>query len=131
MEVLSPKTRTDVYRDKNLQLVFLITMITIMGVNIVAPAFPSVVRELGISPQEVGLLVTIFTLPGIFLTPLYGILADRYGRKKILVPSLFILVIKILFLPFDLLLQHHFLFSFLIFFLHCSRRQLIPRKNSF
>ncbi len=90
MEVLSPKTRTNVYRDRNLQLVFLITMISIMGVNIVTPAFPSVVRELGISPQDVGLLVTVFTLPGIFLTPVYGILADRYGRKKILVPSLFI-----------------------------------------
>jgi len=27
-------------------------------------------------------------LPGIFLTPVLGVLADRYGRKRILVPSL-------------------------------------------
>ena len=28
--------------------------------------------------------------PGIFLTPLAGILADRIGRKTVLIPSLFI-----------------------------------------
>ena len=86
MKPINSEIRSNVYRDKNLQLVFLITMISIMGVNIITPAFPSVVRAFGIVPQEVGLLVTVFTLPGIFLTPVYGILADRYGRKKIVDP---------------------------------------------
>jgi len=36
----------------------------------------------------VGLLITAFTLPGIILVPIMGILADKFGRKKILVPSL-------------------------------------------
>lgn len=45
---------------------------------------------MGISVQEVALLVTVFTLPGIFLSPLFGIIADRIGRKMVVVPSLFL-----------------------------------------
>jgi MFS transporter, ACDE family, multidrug resistance protein len=48
------------------------------------------VRELGVSSGQVGLLITVFTLPGILMTPVLGVLSDRYGRKKILVPALLI-----------------------------------------
>jgi MFS family permease len=34
------------------------------------------------------LLIVVFTLPGVLFTPALGVLADRFGRKKILVPSL-------------------------------------------
>lgn len=59
-----------------------------MGVASITPAFPRIEQELHISEQQVGYLITIFTLPGIFLTPVLGVVADRHGRKKILVPSL-------------------------------------------
>ena len=77
-----------VYRDPNLRIIFSITLISVMGVATIAPVFPVIARELGIPLESVGLLITVFTLPGIVLTPLMGILADRYGRKKVLVPSL-------------------------------------------
>jgi ACDE family multidrug resistance protein len=38
--------------------------------------------------ERVGLVVTLFTLPGVVLTPLLGVFADRVGRKRILLPSL-------------------------------------------
>lgn len=60
----------------------------ILGVASIAPALPEIRDAFGISDQTVGLLITFFTLPGVILTPVLGILADRYGRKKILVPSL-------------------------------------------
>lgn len=60
----------------------------VLGTSSVTPAFPTIVRELGVSSGQVGLLITVFTLPGIVLTPVLGILSDRYGRKKILVPAL-------------------------------------------
>ncbi|MDP2113617.1 MAG: MFS transporter, partial [Bacteroidota bacterium] len=53
-------------------------------------AFPGIIKYFGISTQQVGWLIAAFTLPGIFLTPVSGILADRFGRKLVLVPSLFI-----------------------------------------
>ncbi len=62
----------------------------VLGVASIAPAFPKIMDGLGITPREVGLLITVFTFPGIFLTPVFGVLADRFGRKKILVPGLFV-----------------------------------------
>ncbi len=78
------------YRDPNLNIVFSITLLAVLGVSSVAPVFPTVSRELGVAPEAVGLLITVFTLPGILLTPILGILADRFGRKQVLLPSLVI-----------------------------------------
>ena len=60
----------------------------VLGTSNITPAFPTIVRELGGSSGQVGLLITVFTLPGILMTPLLSVLSDRYGRKKILVPAL-------------------------------------------
>lgn len=60
----------------------------VLGVASITPAFPKIERELNITEQDAGLLITIFTLPGVFLTPVLGVLADRFGRKEILIPSL-------------------------------------------
>lgn len=79
-----------VYRDTNLQLLFGVTLIAIMGVASIAPVLPVVIEQFAISKQQVSWLITVFTFPGVFLTPFMGILADRWGRKRILVPSLFI-----------------------------------------
>lgn len=61
-----------------------------MGVASIAPALPKMARVLEVSTEQIGLLITAFTLPGIILTPILGVLADRIGRKSILVPSLFL-----------------------------------------
>ena len=37
---------------------------------------------------QVGLLLTVFTLPGVALPPVLGVLSDRHGRRRILVPAL-------------------------------------------
>ena len=82
--------KKNLYLNKNLQVIFSVTLVAVLGVASITPAFPEIEKDLNISAQEVGLLITVFTLPGIILTPLLGILADRFGRKKILVPSLII-----------------------------------------
>lgn len=73
---------------KNLTVIFLITLMGVMGVASITPAFPSIIKHFGITPTQVTLLITVFTFPGIFLAPVIGVLADRYGRKTILIPSL-------------------------------------------
>ena len=77
-----------VYKDHNLHMLWGVTLMAVLGVSSVTPAFPAISREFGISGGQVGLLITVFTLPGIVLTPVLGVLSDRYGRKKILVPAL-------------------------------------------
>ncbi|MEK6480030.1 MFS transporter [Catalinimonas sp. 4WD22] len=80
-------TRT-LLKQTNLRIIFSITLMAVMGVSSIAPAFPQIEEVLNVSAQRVGLLITVFTVPGVILTPILGVLADRYGRKKILVPSL-------------------------------------------
>jgi predicted MFS family arabinose efflux permease len=73
--------------------VFAVTLIAVMGVTSITPVFPLVRDVFNITPGEVGLLITMFTLPGVLLSPVLGVLADRYGRKKILGPSLLLFAI--------------------------------------
>ena len=77
-----------VLKDRNLHIIFSITLIAVMGVSSVTPAFPSIRESLDLTNQQVGWLITFFSGPGIILTPLLGVLADRYGRKTVLIPSL-------------------------------------------
>lgn len=84
------QTPTAVYRDPNLRIIFAVTLIAVLGVSSVTPAFPTMQRSLGITPQATGLLITVFTLPGVVATPVLGMMADHVGRKRILVPSLFL-----------------------------------------
>ncbi|MDF1535800.1 MAG: MFS transporter [bacterium] len=77
-----------VYRNPNLRIIFAVTLMGVLGVASITPAFPRIIQDLGIEAGRIGLLIIVFTLPGIFLSPFLGILADRFGRKRILVPSL-------------------------------------------
>lgn len=77
-----------IYLDPNLQIIFCVTLMAVLGVSSITPAFPKIVEQLRISAQSVGLLITVFTFPGVLLTPVLGVIADRFGRKKILIPSL-------------------------------------------
>ncbi len=81
------------FLDKNLQIIFFITLMAVMGVASITPAFPEIASHYDIPYKKIGMLITAFTLPGIFLTPFLGILADRFGRKTILVPALFLFAI--------------------------------------
>ncbi|SMO70886.1 MFS transporter [Gracilimonas mengyeensis] len=75
-------------KDLNLYIIFGITLTAVMGVSSIAPAFPSISDALDVSATRIGLLITFFTIPGIVITPVLGLLADRFGRKVVLVPSL-------------------------------------------
>lgn len=62
----------------------------VLGTSSITPAFPEIQDALGISSGQVGLLITVFTFLGILLTPVADVLSDRYGRRRVLVPSLFL-----------------------------------------
>lgn len=81
------------YLQNNMLIIYSITLMAVMGVVSVTPAFPGIKHEFGIDNNQVGLLITVFTLPGIFLSPFLGIIADRLGRKKVLIPSLFMFAV--------------------------------------
>ncbi len=76
------------YLDQNFLIICAVALIAVLGVSSVTPAFPKLAQSLNINPKNIGLLVTAFTLPTLVLGPIIGVLADRLGRKKIIVPSL-------------------------------------------
>ena len=73
---------------RNLLIVFSITLVGVMGTSSISPALPLVVRAFGVTMEQTGWLIAGFAMPGIVLSPLAGMLADRFGRKRVLVPSL-------------------------------------------
>ncbi|RPI00155.1 MAG: MFS transporter [Calditrichaeota bacterium] len=85
---MEPSQSHRLLRDRNLRIIFLITLMAVMGVASITPAFPQIARELEIPKSSIGLLIIFFTFPGVVLTPILGVLADRVGRKKVLAPSL-------------------------------------------
>lgn len=78
------------YLHRNLQFVFGVTLMAILGVSSIIPALPDIMQGLHMTPATIGTVIAAFTLPGVLFSPLVGILADRMGRKKILVPALFL-----------------------------------------
>jgi len=80
-------------RDPNLHVIFGVTLMAVLGVSSITPAFPEIAVALGLTPNQVGLLVAVFTLPGATLTPVLGVLGDRLGRKRVLVPSLLLFAV--------------------------------------
>ncbi len=65
----------------------------VLGVSSIAPVLPRVATVFDRSPQSVGLLISVFTVPGVFFTPILGVLGDRIGRKAVLVPSLLLFAV--------------------------------------
>ncbi|MCL2154815.1 MAG: MFS transporter [Leptospirales bacterium] len=81
--------KTDrLFFNKNLQIVFSVTLIAVMEVSIITPVLPKITEALSITAGKANLLIVVFTMPGIILSPLLGIAADRFGRKNVLVPAL-------------------------------------------
>jgi MFS family permease len=79
---------TPLLQQRNLLIVFSITLVGVMGTSSITPALPSMVRALGVTMEQASWLIAGFALPGIVLSPVAGMLADRFGRKRVLVPSL-------------------------------------------
>ena len=65
-----------------------ITLASIMGVSCIMPTLPLLSQVFEIELHHSGLVLIVLTLPGVFLSPLAGVMADRVGRKQILVPAL-------------------------------------------
>jgi ACDE family multidrug resistance protein len=75
---------------KPLAIVYASSLALIMGVNFIQPALPAMVERFGITDASLGLVMTVYTGPAIILAPLFGIVADLYGRRLLLAGGLLI-----------------------------------------
>jgi ACDE family multidrug resistance protein len=74
--------------DAELRIILCLALVAVLGVSSIAPVLPHLMDVFHITKQKVAWLITIFTLPGIFFSLFFGVLVDRLGCKKILIPSL-------------------------------------------
>jgi MFS family permease len=77
-----------VHRSIGLQVIFGSSVLMIMGMSLIYPVLPVIADVLEIGEGSIGLLITAFTLPAVFLSPIGGMLIDLRGRKQVLVASL-------------------------------------------
>jgi ACDE family multidrug resistance protein len=77
-----------ILRDREYQILLLVTVPVLLGTTLLSPVLDSLIGPLGATPATVGLLISAFTAPAIAIIPLAGALADRVGRKPILVVSI-------------------------------------------
>jgi ACDE family multidrug resistance protein len=68
----------------------LVPFIMVLGNSMLIPVLPSIGKELGKNVVQVGLLITMFSIPAGIVIPFAGLLSDRIGRKKIMCLALLI-----------------------------------------
>lgn len=73
--------------DVRLWIVLLITAAGILG-NVLPPALPALAAGLNVGDKTIGYLITAYKLPSVFIIPLAAVVADVYGRRMVLLPSL-------------------------------------------
>lgn len=74
---------------KTLWIIALIAVVNALGYGIIIPILYSYSRKFGLTDFENGMLFSVFSIFQFISTPLIGRLSDAYGRKPLLLLSLF------------------------------------------
>lgn len=61
-----------------------------LGNSMLIPTLPLMKRELAVTSFQISLIITLYSVVAIVLIPIAGYMSDVFGRKKIIIPSLFI-----------------------------------------
>ncbi|MCC6146134.1 MAG: MFS transporter [Anaerolineaceae bacterium] len=69
---------------RNLVILFFTLVVVMMGFGLIIPIMPFYIESFGASGVALGAMMSIFSVAQFILSPLWGSLSDRYGRKSIL-----------------------------------------------
>lgn len=78
MEKLAPE------KARALSIVYAASITLMMGVNFIQPALPALSQPFQITDAQLSWMMTLFTAPAIVLSPIFGVIADLYGRRLLL-----------------------------------------------
>jgi len=70
-------------------ILFLIVFIGLVGFGIILPLFPFYAERFGASPEVITWTMAAFTLAQAFATPIWGRISDAYGRRLVLILTMF------------------------------------------
>jgi len=81
-------------------ILFLIVFINLVGFGIIIPLLPFYGEYFGATPDQVTLLMAVYSLAQFVTAPFWGGLSDRYGRRPVLLISLAGTVVAYLWLAY-------------------------------
>ena len=87
-------------KNSRLLTIFIIVFVDLLGFSLILPLLPYYAEKYGASPFTVGLLVASYAAASLIGSPMLGRLSDRFGRRPILLVSVFGTLIGFLFLGF-------------------------------
>lgn len=67
-----------------------IPLVMTLGNSMLIPVLPVMEDKLNISSFQSSMIITVYSIVAIVLIPIAGFLSDHVGRKKVIIPSLFI-----------------------------------------
>lgn len=83
------KTGTNSNQKTSLLILFLVVLIDLIGFGMILPLIPFLGKSTGASPVMVGFLMSIYSIMQFLFSPFWGGISDRFGRKPVLLFSIF------------------------------------------
>ncbi|MFI8685421.1 MFS transporter [Rossellomorea sp. NPDC077527] len=81
-------------RDKLLPFIIgLLPILMVLGNSMLIPIIPRIEADLHLSSGWSGFILSSFTIPAALVIPFAGALSDRYGRKRIITISLWVMIL--------------------------------------
>ena len=74
--------------EKKIGILSIAITVIMLGFGMVIPIFPFYIERMGATAKDLGFLLAIYSLMQLFLSPVWGSLSDKYGRKPILIVGL-------------------------------------------
>lgn len=65
-------------------------LVVFLGIGLIVPVMPTIMREMGLDGKTMGYLVAAFSLTQLLISPIAGKWVDRFGRKCMIVIGMFI-----------------------------------------
>jgi DHA1 family tetracycline resistance protein-like MFS transporter len=89
---------------KSVKFIFVTIVLEMMGIGLIIPVLPDVIRRFVSTEQEInhyfGYFVATYALMQFFASPILGGLSDKYGRRPVLLSSLFGAALDYMFMAF-------------------------------
>lgn len=89
---------------KSIYFIFITIVLDMLGIGLIIPVLPDVIRRFSVDPSEVnhlfGYFVATYAAMQFLASPVLGNLSDRFGRRPVLLVSLFGASIDYLFMAF-------------------------------
>ena len=76
------------WQSATVRVILLSTLLAPFSVALISPGLPVFSTAFGTSEANASLLLTAILIPGVVASPVLGLLADRIGRRRVLIASL-------------------------------------------